>query len=824
MSVAWQSSGTLLGGLTTADVTPVNPAHQADDILICVTANRVITNTCATPAGWTLLFGPVDETAWRSYVFWKRATTSSEANPLCNWTATSADKYAQVHCINGAVTSGDPFVDSAWTDGAANPAVATGVTTVAANQYVLSVGLQADNLAASMTSVTATDPAALTQRHYSVIATGADAGGFFFDGIRTTAGATGNVNHTFSAAPLHWGIMVAAVTAQPGPNVVSVGQVVEADTVQPITVKPKWPVPIDTHFLSTQTGTVNLTTPTFTPTEGEIIVVKESTESGGNAVADPTGGGLTFTRQQEIFGSSVVAYAALWTATVGPSPTSMSITASQSSSTNWSALVERWPVGTTLGTLVVSSGAQGTGAPLTSITTTAENSTISWASADWNATAPGTPVYRDSAVQEAIHDRSPNNYVAYYAYQGEPTAGSHDFGLTSPVGQKWSAVGIELKLAPVGGGGIVAVNQAIETDTAQPITRTQIKTVGQAIETDTPQAITRRKSKTVLQVTETDTAQLVTKRKLKTVLQVTETDTGQPVTKRKIKSVLQTLETDTADTISRDAPIRTVNLITEVDTAQPITQRKIKVVGQVIETDSPQPIRRQHRRTLGQPIETDTATTVGKRKTKLIGQTVETDLAQNIKIMGRVFQVIETDTAQKITAVKRKTVLQVTETDTVTPITKRKVRTLGQPVQVNTAMVIIKPGNKIVLFASEVDTAQRITALKRKTIGQTIETDSPFVITKRRLRLFGVGQVGELDTTTALLVKKRIQVQQVTETDIARIVNFSSVLPPPPEGYTAIVIVRHQTVNVIVDDSSIISPTTYVTDVVVEPVTITVFP
>lgn len=214
MAVAYTASGALLGALTTNDVTPVNPAHVADDILICITANRVITNTCATPSTWTLLTGPNDETAWRSYVFWKRATSGGETNPLCDWTATSADKYAQVHGIRGAIISGSPFAAFAWTDGAANPAVCTGVTTTAANQYVLALGLQADNLG-TVSAFTATDPSTLTERHNTTIATGADAGGFYGDGTRVTTGATGNVSVDFSAAPLHWGILVAAILEEP---------------------------------------------------------------------------------------------------------------------------------------------------------------------------------------------------------------------------------------------------------------------------------------------------------------------------------------------------------------------------------------------------------------------------------------------------------------------------------------------------------------------------------------------------------------------------------------------------------------------------------
>lgn len=210
MAVTYQASGALTGAINTATVTPPVPVHAVGDILICITSNRVTTNTCPTPAGWSLLFGPVDTGSWRSYVFWIRTTTTNTTAPLCAWTTTSADKYAQVHSLRGAIASGSPFAVSAWTAGTANPAVATGVTTLTANQYVCLLGLQADNLAA-VSTYTPTNPASLTERHDSTTTTGADAGGFFADGVRATAGATGNVSVAFSAAPLQWGILVAAI-------------------------------------------------------------------------------------------------------------------------------------------------------------------------------------------------------------------------------------------------------------------------------------------------------------------------------------------------------------------------------------------------------------------------------------------------------------------------------------------------------------------------------------------------------------------------------------------------------------------------------------
>jgi hypothetical protein len=208
----YQASGALTGALTTSDVTPPNPAHIANDILVCQTSKRTNADTCATPSGWSLLAGPVDQgTTWRTYWFYKRAASGSEANPLCDWGATSADKYGQVHSIRGAITTGSPFAASQTSTGTADPGSATGVTSTAANQLIISLGMSGDNLATDFTSVTATNPATFTKRHYTTITTGADAGGWFFDAVRTTNGATGNVSHDFNGVPLIWSVLVAAI-------------------------------------------------------------------------------------------------------------------------------------------------------------------------------------------------------------------------------------------------------------------------------------------------------------------------------------------------------------------------------------------------------------------------------------------------------------------------------------------------------------------------------------------------------------------------------------------------------------------------------------
>jgi hypothetical protein len=72
---------------------------------------------------------------------------------------------------------------------------------------------------------------------------------------------------------------------------------------------------------------------------------------------------------------------------------------------------------------------------------------VSWCCGDWNAISPAGRIYDTTSAtptEDGLHDKSTGNYVAYYAYQyaGSPT--SQTFGLTSPGGQAWTLLGIEV--------------------------------------------------------------------------------------------------------------------------------------------------------------------------------------------------------------------------------------------------------------------------------------------------------------------------------------------------------------------------------------------
>ena len=218
MAAAWQASGTLLGS-TGADITPVNPAHAIDDILMLIAASRVTTETCLTPSGWTLKQGPISiSTLFRAYLFWKRATSAAEANPLCDWSAATGEKYGQVHNVRGAIDSGDPFAAFSMLGDLTDPILITGLATTLPNQRVIVIGIGNDNASASVV-VSSTDPATYAQNHFSTIATGADATGSFHSAIRTAAGATGNItldhNSTMPAEIVFAAAMLDPVTGGP---------------------------------------------------------------------------------------------------------------------------------------------------------------------------------------------------------------------------------------------------------------------------------------------------------------------------------------------------------------------------------------------------------------------------------------------------------------------------------------------------------------------------------------------------------------------------------------------------------------------------------
>lgn len=201
--------------------------------------------------------------------------------------------------------------------------------------------------------------------------------------------------------------------------------------------------------------TTSLVTPSFTPLNGEVIVVKAVSADTPLTFNIPTGGSQTFTSRAVSTAASNCP-SAIYTAVISGSPGLMTVTLAYGGSGAWhSMVVERWTGAQLAGAPATNSTKTGTGAPSATVTTTGANSIVTSCEGDWSATAPGTPAYRSSALED--NGGAPNGhltvsgqYTAYYFYQSAASAGAQTIGLTAPGGQTWAMIGIEIQDA---GGG-----------------------------------------------------------------------------------------------------------------------------------------------------------------------------------------------------------------------------------------------------------------------------------------------------------------------------------------------------------------------------------
>lgn len=195
--------------------------------------------------------------------------------------------------------------------------------------------------------------------------------------------------------------------------------------------------------------TSTLTTASFTPANGEVIVVKMATWDKGITMGTPTGGSQTYTKRCEAApGAGFFGYNAVWTAVISGSPGSMTISSTPSASCRHSMIVERWTSAQLAASPAVNSVVSGSGAPAADIVTAAANSVVSWASTDVNSVDPGTPAYRLSATEDGRYDgHLGSNSVHYFAYASVGAAGTYTMGMTAPTGQAWTLAGVEVQAA-----------------------------------------------------------------------------------------------------------------------------------------------------------------------------------------------------------------------------------------------------------------------------------------------------------------------------------------------------------------------------------------
>lgn len=194
-------------------------------------------------------------------------------------------------------------------------------------------------------------------------------------------------------------------------------------------------------------GTTTLTTASFTPSNGDVLIVKMGTWDSASPLGAPTGGSQTFTSRVVNAPGGFNQWCAIYTATVSGSPGSMTVSSVPSVSLRGSMLVERW-TGAQLAGSPVTNSATGTGAASGTITPTAGTSVISWTAGDVNSVDPATRAFLGSGTGDGLRDdHVGSNGVDYYGYQNSTGTGSQSYGLSAPTGMQYVIAGIEIQAA-----------------------------------------------------------------------------------------------------------------------------------------------------------------------------------------------------------------------------------------------------------------------------------------------------------------------------------------------------------------------------------------
>lgn len=255
---------------------------------------------------------------------------------------------------------------------------------------------------------------------------------------------------------------------------------------------------------SAAADTTNLVTPSFTPSNGEVIVVKLATWDSGTPMGSVSGGSQTYTTRVTAAPGGFNGWARVVTAVISGSPGSMAVTAAgTATNSRHSMVVERW-TGQLAASPAVNATVSGSGAPSADIITAAANSVVSWCSVDEASQDPATRAYRLSATEDGLYDGHVGaNSVHYFAYAATTTAGTYAMGMTAPGSQTWVLAGVEIQ----GAAGVSqAISPAAESDSAVALGRAKSRTAATATVTATAMPFGRVKTLAVGTAVETSAA------------------------------------------------------------------------------------------------------------------------------------------------------------------------------------------------------------------------------------------------------------------------------------------------------------------------------
>lgn len=202
---AFQAAGTAASG--TSFVDPAWPAHAVDDIaLLFVESAGGEAVTLTTPAGFAAVTGSPQATGTttngtRITVFWARATSTTMATPRVADPGNHV--YARILTYRGVIPSGNPWdITGGGVKAAASTSVTvTGVTTTVADTLIVqAVARDNDSGAAAFSAQTNGNLTGIAERSDDGTNSGNGGGIGIWDGVKATAGATGDTTATVTSS------------------------------------------------------------------------------------------------------------------------------------------------------------------------------------------------------------------------------------------------------------------------------------------------------------------------------------------------------------------------------------------------------------------------------------------------------------------------------------------------------------------------------------------------------------------------------------------------------------------------------------------------
>ncbi len=222
----FQAAGTAVSG--TGTVNPAWPAHAIDDVaLLFIESAGGQPATLSAPAGFVAVLNSPQATGATTAgtqitVFWARATSAAMTAP------TVADPgnhvYARIITYRNVINTGNPWdVTGGGVKAAASTTVTvTGVTTTVPDTLIVqAVARDNDSTAAAFSAQANANLAGIAERSDAGTTSGNGGGFAVWDGIKATAGATGNTTATVTSSINAF--LTIALKPQP-PSVVSINR------------------------------------------------------------------------------------------------------------------------------------------------------------------------------------------------------------------------------------------------------------------------------------------------------------------------------------------------------------------------------------------------------------------------------------------------------------------------------------------------------------------------------------------------------------------------------------------------------------------------